>query len=32
MSEAALHGNGDDLNNYDRYFMFSDAGWNLSSV
>ena len=32
MSEAALNGNGDDLNNYDRYFMLRDAEWNLSST
>lgn len=25
MSEAALNGNGDDLNNYDRYFILSNT-------
>lgn len=29
MSEAALNGNGDDLNNYDRYFILSNADWSL---
>lgn len=32
MSEAAFNGNGDDLNNYDRYFILSSTDWNLSSV
>lgn len=31
MSEAALNGNGDDLNNYDRYFILSNADWSLRS-
>ena len=32
MSEAALNGNGDDVNNYDRYFTSSDTERNLSSI
>lgn len=32
MSEAALNGNGDDLNNYDRYFILSNADQNLRST
>lgn len=32
MSEAALNGNGDDLNSYDRYLMLHNAAGNLSSI